>query len=243
MGARAGGDTLQGRQAYGVLTWVYEDPEARAAEGRTRVAELARQATGAALREIQDVGTILSRLAGAVQFAGIADQVFDLSRPPTWVNEKRNTHGEWTRGGSGTRTISSQVSADVRLRAAHQRMAASRAQSAAPTPDIEKIAKQHAASVVAEATAEMKAEQRQIVGEVVAKVQAVNAKLEATKEEAESESKHKHRVKLAVEGLLAIGSGIIALISAKMGAPEAVSVLAPVAPFILQAVIEFLKRL
>src|SRR6266700_842755 len=113
MGARAGGDTLQGRQAYGVLTWVYEDPEARAAEGRTRVAELARQATGAALREVQDVGTMLARLAGTAQLAGIADQVLDLARTPAWVTEQRNTHGEWSRGGN----ISSQVSVGARHRA------------------------------------------------------------------------------------------------------------------------------
>ncbi len=245
-GARAGGDTLQGRQAYGVLTWVYEDPETRAAEGQARVAQLAWQATGAALREIQDVGTMLARLAGSVQFAGIADQVLDLARTPAWVNEQRNVRGEWSRGGG---TISGQVNVGARHRAAQQRVSASRAQAriAAVMPpgplDIERIAEQRAHQVVAETTTELKAEQKQVVDEMVARVQAVNDKLEAAKELAESDAKHKHRLKLAVEGVLAIGSGIAALIAAKMGAPEIVAVMAPVVPLVIQSFIEFLKRL
>ncbi len=219
MGARAGGDTLQGRQAYGVLTWVYEDPQARSAEGRARVTELARTATGAALREIQDVGTMLARLAGTAQLSGITDQVLDLAFHP---DQKRGPDGRWIKEGG---LITAQM------------------KSSSVQSEADLITAEHARQIVAEATREMKAEQKQVVREMVAKVQAVNAKLEAAKDLAESESKHKHKVKLAVEGLLAIGSGIIALISARMGAPEAVSVLAPVAPFIVQAVIEFVKRL
>jgi hypothetical protein len=169
--------------------------------------------------------------------AGIAAQVFDLAYNP---HELRGKHGQWAKGGA-QRTISSQVSPEMRLRAAHQRMAATKAQSA--PPDVRQIAEERAHKVVSEATNELKAQHEQIVGDLLTKVQTVDAKLAATKVEADYESLHKHRVKLVVEGLMAIGSGIIALIAARMGAPEIVSVLAPVVPFLAQAIIEFLKRL
>jgi hypothetical protein len=58
--------TVQGRQAYAILDWAYENPAARAAEAVARVDELARSADGDALAEVQDAGSMLSRLAGAV---------------------------------------------------------------------------------------------------------------------------------------------------------------------------------
>jgi hypothetical protein len=253
MSARAGGDTLQGRQAYGVLTWVYEDPATRAAEGQARVRELASSATGDALREIQDVGTMLARLV-PVQLTGIADQVLDLARTPAWVREQRNAHGEWTRGSGGT--ISSQIGVGVRHRAAQQRVAISKAQArvAAAMPpgplDIERVAEDRARAVVAETTAELKAEQAHVVGEMLAKVRevddgirAAHAKIDTAKNEAEAEAHHKHLVKLAVDGLMAVATGLIAMISVKMGAPESLAVTLPVVPLIMQTIIEFLKKL
>ena len=253
MGARAGGDTLQGRQAYGVLTWVYEDPARRAAKGRTRVAELAGQATGAALREVQDVGTMLARLAGTVSLGGIAEQVLDLARTPAWVTEKRNARGEWSKGGG---TISSQVNVGARHRAAQQRVATSKAQArvAAAMPpgplDVERVAEERARAVVAETTADLKAEQAHVVGEMLARVRevddgirAAHAKIDAAKDEAEAEAHHKHLVKLAVDGLMAVATGVIAMISVKMGAPESLAVTLPVVPLIMQTIIEFLKKL
>jgi hypothetical protein len=58
--------TPQGQQAYKILDWAYEDPQARAAEAVRKVDVIARAADGDALREVQDAGTILSRLAGTV---------------------------------------------------------------------------------------------------------------------------------------------------------------------------------
>jgi adenine-specific DNA methylase len=221
MGARAGGDTLQGRQAYGVLTWVYEDPQARSAEGRTRVAELARQATGAALTEIQDVATMLARLAGTFQLSGIAGQVLDMAFHP---EQRRGPDGRWIKGG-GSGLITTQM------------------KSSSGQSEADLITAEHARQIVAEATREMKAEQQQVVGEMVAKVQAVNAKLEAARELAETEDRRKHKAKLAVEGLLAIGSGIVAMVAVRLGLDEMLAVSIPVVPLIIQAVIEFFKRL
>ncbi len=58
--------TVQGKQAYDILDWAYEDPPGRAAEAVQRVDELARSADGDALAEIQDAGSMLSRLAGSL---------------------------------------------------------------------------------------------------------------------------------------------------------------------------------
>ena len=58
--------TEQGKQAYAILDWAYEDPQGRAAEAVRRVGELARTADGDALREVQDAGAMLSRLAGTI---------------------------------------------------------------------------------------------------------------------------------------------------------------------------------
>lgn len=58
--------TTPGQQAYKILDWAYEDPQARAAEAVRKVNDLARTADGAALREVQDAGTMLSRLAGTL---------------------------------------------------------------------------------------------------------------------------------------------------------------------------------
>lgn len=59
--------TPQGKQAYAILDWAYEDPQGRAADAVRRVDDLARSADGQALREVQDAGAMLARLAGTVQ--------------------------------------------------------------------------------------------------------------------------------------------------------------------------------
>jgi hypothetical protein len=95
MSTRSGGDTLRGRQAYSILTWTYEDPRGRMAEAKSRIAELARAATGREEDEVIDAGTMLSRLEGTLAvpeppepqvsepkqestFATISAQVVDL---------------------------------------------------------------------------------------------------------------------------------------------------------------------
>ena len=56
--------SVAGEKADAILDWVYEDPETRAAEGLKRVNALAaRTSDVASLREIQDVGAVLARLA------------------------------------------------------------------------------------------------------------------------------------------------------------------------------------
>ena len=56
--------TAAGREAYAMLDWVFDDPTARAAQGKQRLATLIEhnQSDEAASRELGDVGTILARL-------------------------------------------------------------------------------------------------------------------------------------------------------------------------------------
>lgn len=62
MSAAYGGDTPEGQQAYALLEDVFND-RTSAATAQKQVDDLARRSTGQALREVQDVGTILARLA------------------------------------------------------------------------------------------------------------------------------------------------------------------------------------
>ena len=58
--------TAVGDKANEILDWVYEDDSqvtSRAADGLRQVNTLAKDATGAALIEVQDVGLVLARLA------------------------------------------------------------------------------------------------------------------------------------------------------------------------------------
>ena len=62
--------TPQGTQAYAILDWAYEDP----AQGPPRVCAASaswpgRWLRGQALREVQDAGTMLSRLAQSVSLS------------------------------------------------------------------------------------------------------------------------------------------------------------------------------
>jgi hypothetical protein len=227
MSARAGGDTLQGRQAYGVLTWVYEDPAARAAEGRIRVAELARSATGAALREIQDVGTMLARLAGSVQLTGIADQALDLA---AWEHEMRGLHGEWVRQGV-------LIKPESKGKAEPEPEAAPRI-----TQEMNDVAKAHAVAAAAEMAGQLRAEHAQIVHEILDKVDETNKKLEAHRAELETAEKHNAKVKLAIEAGVAVGGALLAMALTAIGVAPLIAIAAALGFTSVQLISEFIKK-
>jgi hypothetical protein len=62
--------TPEGAEAYRILRWAQEDPAGRAEQAREQVNELARPLLGSgssqALRDVQDAGTALARLAGSL---------------------------------------------------------------------------------------------------------------------------------------------------------------------------------
>jgi hypothetical protein len=204
-----------------VLTWVYEDPETRAAEGRTRVAELARQATGAALREIQDVGTMLARLAGSVkQFAGIAEQVTDLAG---WENELRGKDGRWVKSG----TISSQASKPASPRV---------------TAETVDVIKAHAAAAAAEMAGTLRAEHAAIVHEILDKVDETNKKLAETQAAHETAAKHSARVRLAVEGGVAVAGALLAMALAAVGVAPMIAVAAALGSTAVTLITEYAQN-
>lgn len=62
--------TPEGERAYAILRWAQEDPAARAAEAQEQMNDLARPLLGTGgqeLREVQDAGGMLERLAGSVR--------------------------------------------------------------------------------------------------------------------------------------------------------------------------------
>ena len=63
--------TPDGESAYAILRWAQEDPVNRAAAAQQQMDDLARpllhqDSQAQALREVQDAGSMLARLAGAV---------------------------------------------------------------------------------------------------------------------------------------------------------------------------------
>lgn len=93
-------------EAAQLVRWAWQDPPGRVHQALERVRSLALAASGAELREIQDAGTMLSRLASAitpelsVPADGIAAQILDLAGwRDAYKHEARGPHGEWTRGG------------------------------------------------------------------------------------------------------------------------------------------------
>lgn len=71
--------TPEGREAYRLLDWANADPQRRASQARDQVDSIARRLLDGnrprALDEVRDVGTVLSRLAGAVTLANSGDAI------------------------------------------------------------------------------------------------------------------------------------------------------------------------
>jgi hypothetical protein len=103
--------TIGGGKAAGIAKWAWEDPASRVGQAIAEVDDLARAASGPELAEIQDTGTMLSRLAGtlttdpepAMAMAGIASQFLDLAGwKDAYKHEARGRHGEWIGTGDAT---------------------------------------------------------------------------------------------------------------------------------------------
>lgn len=93
--------TIAGGQADGIARWAWQDPPARVSAAITQVRQLGQDADPAVQRELGDILTMLTRLAGSVgvQLAGQPGSVIELRFNPS---EKRDTRGRWTRfGGVG----------------------------------------------------------------------------------------------------------------------------------------------
>jgi hypothetical protein len=100
--------TMTGGKAAGIARWAWGDPAGRVQQAIAEVRELANAETDpAALSEIQDAGTMLSRLAGTLEpvtlaAQSIAAQVLDFGRSTAYLHEKRGAHGEWEKGSGSS---------------------------------------------------------------------------------------------------------------------------------------------
>lgn len=100
------GTTDLGRQAYGLLDWLNEDPPGRIGQAQQQAADLARQAiaggSGAALGEVRDVGLVIRRLAGMLEpgagLSLISEQVLDLAFDS--LRHPRGEHGKFVKAGT-----------------------------------------------------------------------------------------------------------------------------------------------
>lgn len=96
--------TPDGTEAYRILRWAQEDPAGRAADARRQMADLARPLLGdtaqtQALAEVQDAGTMLSRLAGAVSESGQAAPDDDPSSIAAQMTVPESISGQAASGG------------------------------------------------------------------------------------------------------------------------------------------------
>lgn len=102
--------TLAGGKAAGIAKWAWGDPASRVQTAIEQVRELAAQtADPDELAEIQDAGTMLSRLAGTLRPQTISAQLavegtitaqfLELAKGggwhDSWRHERRGPHGEW----------------------------------------------------------------------------------------------------------------------------------------------------
>jgi hypothetical protein len=131
--------TPDGQRALSIAKWAWEDPAGRVASALSQVREMAIAATGAELREIQDAGVMLSRLAGTLdtgpvvgegtllgQLAGdtITSQLIDLANE-AWRTERRGKGGKWVGPGGAVGTEAKRAARLRRIQAAQSRHASS----------------------------------------------------------------------------------------------------------------------
>jgi hypothetical protein len=264
--------TPAGTQALRIARWAWEDPAGRVASALAQVREMAAAADGQELREIQDAGTMLSRLAGTLdtepvnsadtimaQLASdtITSQLVDLAHD-NWVHELRDPSGKWTSGGSGTaKKAVRSAKGDARLRRIQAAQARHRAQQdtgnkaaavvrqAGGTP-VRVPSSMSAAEAMYQQSGRLvqTPRERALHDQIVNKAQAVAATAVANiQAKQDTHAARKAKLKLATEAGISITGGALTYLAVKSGAPEILPILATVGPFLLQTIIEFFKRL
>jgi hypothetical protein len=247
------GVTAAGRQAYAILSWANDNPGDRAEEAVQRVTGLAREIMEhegqgtPGLREVQDVGKVLSRLAGTIRetaMAGTVSDQLDLAFDPA-SHPRDPATGRFigVPGGSlAGRSAASIKAHDTASLHAKQKLAADRAAREAreggPAGDIGAITgnlrNQFGGGTVGD----------QLSGDVVPRsefeklqkqVQALQASVERDRKSAEAKIKaasekveDREKANLVKEGLITLGGA--ALIGALTGGVGSVVAL----PYIIE---------
>jgi hypothetical protein len=159
---------------------------------------------------------------------GLLGQLIDLSvGNEAWRKEKRDAHGQWTRG-AGTGPSRSAVAHTGRVDTTQRRILQQRVVRQ----------RQEASAQVAERIAEDKA--RKALEEARAEVERVTKQL---KEEAKTESNAAHRVKLAIHALIWIAGGIAAALMAHLGVDPTLAGFASAIPVLGVELVDWKKKL
>jgi hypothetical protein len=129
--------TPAGAEALRIARWAWEDPAGRVQIAIEQVRGMASAADGQDLREIQDAGTMLSRLAGTLdtepvtgddtligQLAGdtIVSQLVELANE-AWMHERRGKGGKWVSAGGEIERTAKGAARIKRIQAAQARHA------------------------------------------------------------------------------------------------------------------------
>jgi hypothetical protein len=166
--------------------------------------------------------TIIEQLTGDT----IVSQIIELVSQ-AWKLEQRDAHGRWTGGGGGA---SHTAERKARLAAVQSRnMATGIAAHAEAQAQVERLVAERIQTSVENKAAEVLA--------------ATDKKLESQFRQWEHTEDVKHKKKLVTELLVAALGGLISYISLKAGLPEAGVAATGMIPFILQPVIEFLRKI
>jgi hypothetical protein len=111
--------TPEGQRALDLAQWAWADPRGRVQQALSEVSGMAATATGQALSEIQDAGTMLTRLAGTLEPETITQQlasetiiaqIIELGRSTAWMHEARS-HGRFASSGEVAHAMLKQQSA------------------------------------------------------------------------------------------------------------------------------------
>lgn len=294
-----------GQQALALAQWAWEDPAGRVQTAIEQVRGMASTAEGQELREIQDVGVSLSRLAGTLdtepvvgedtligQLAGdtMTGQLIEMAHD-SWVHERRGPGGKWIGSGGaatavrpGSRagyrppqepvTSRSRQARIKRMQEAQMRRIAREEAVKATQEEEQRIPAAIAAKIPADIAPENKAAevafqvsgkavptkreqlihqqliQTQIDPLVQNKAQAAVAeaqklvadKLAAAHAAHETEEGRKRAKKLAIEAGGAVAGFIAAYIESRFGVPDLIALLTSALPFIIQPIVEFIKK-
>lgn len=182
--------TPAGQQAMTIARWAWDDPAGRVQTAIEQVRGMASTADGQELREIQDAGTMLHRLAGTLneadtepvagedtilqQLAGdtITSQLVDLANE-AWRTEKRGRGGKWTSGPAGA--IERTAKGAERIKRIQARQQRDTASASAAKPGANKAeAVLHEVKGQSPETRQLLADLKPLIDQEVAKALAAN---------------------------------------------------------------------
>lgn len=173
--------------------------------------------------------TIMEQLDLSADTSGLLAQIMELAvGNEAWRKERRDAHGQWTRGSAATAVAKRTALATGRPSAGMQRVSARRAVQN----------RQAAQTAVAERIAEDKA--RKALDDAKAEVERVTRELQ---QQASTEETKKHRVKLAVHAVLIAAGALLAAVLAHYDVSPVLASLTAAMPLLATELTDWRKKL